>query len=653
MNPYQYPYLFSRINIGPVELPNRIAMAPMGTGLVDSDGRVSWPQIDYYVARARGGAGLILVEATRVEKKIDPSPVEIALPLADDNQQVARLNDLAEAIKGAGSVAGIQLSIGMGRQADVAFKENPPVAPSAISSFADPEVTCRPLSLSDIQELVKSTAEASERALLAGFSLIELHGHTGYLFDQFLTSLWNKRDDAYGGNLEGRFRLIKETIDAIRERVGKTMAITFRLSLDHKHPEGRDVKEGLILAKKLEEAGFDAIHVDAGSYDTMPWIFPPTYYGTAPLVELSEQVKREVKIPVITVGSILEPRQAEEILTEGKADLIALGRPLLADPDWPEKALLQKEEEIRSCILCNEFCIGRLFQFKAVSCSVNASCGKEHYYTLKQPGRYRRITVIGGGPAGMEAARIAATRGHQVTLLEKESSLGGQLIPATRPSFKRPLKKYLDYMIKQMEKQGVNVELGLQATPEIVKKTEPDEVVLATGAYPMVPDLPGVKENLNKKGVYTSVKVLQEELTLNGDVVVVGGGVVGCETALFLAYHGNKVVLVEELEAIANDLNLVSRIALLDELNRAGIEIKTGMEFKYKSNSEAFFQNKDSSSVSMKADSLILALGSIPQRELHENLLNNYPRVHLAGDCIYPRKVGDAISEGFTVGYRL
>ena len=436
-------------------------------------------------------------------------------------------------------------------------------------------MTCREITTEEIQRLIAAMAEAAERTANAGFDLIEVHGHAGYLIDQFLSSNINKRTDTYGGDLEGRFRLARELLSAIRERVGNHIAITFRLSVDHKGA-GRSLDEGIVLSKMLEEAGYDAIHVDAGTYDTMPWIFPPTYMGTSCMSDLASAVKKEVKIPVIAVGSILKPEFAEEILKTGKADFIALGRPLLADPNWANKAKVGKPEEIRSCILCNEFCIGRLFQYKTVSCVVNATCGREHYFHLSKTENPRRITVIGGGPAGMEAARVAAARGHKVTLLEKEKVLGGQLVPATKPVFKQGLAYYLEYLRHQMEVMNVDVRLNVEANTATVKYTRPEVVILATGAVPYIPNIPG----LDDSRVRTANQVLIEGLPETGKVVIVGGGLVGCETALHLSSQGNKVIVLEALDDVAQDMNAISRITLLEELEKAGVELSTDSNFR-------------------------------------------------------------------------
>ncbi|NLW07137.1 MAG: FAD-dependent oxidoreductase [Clostridia bacterium] len=648
MSMQRYRHLFSRGKIGPIEIPNRVVMAPMGTGLVDSDSRYSWQQIEYYASRARGGVGLILVEAAMVEMTIDPSPFQIKVAVVDAPDKMARLNDLAQIIRYSGAVPGLQLSLGQGRQADIADPQNPPVSASEIPAFANPEVTCRGLTTEEVQGLITAMVEAAERAANAGFDLIELHGHAGYLLDQFLTPNWNKRSDAYGGDDERRFRIARELLSKIRERVGKNIAITFRISVDHKGA-GRTLAEGITLTKMLAEAGYDAIHVDAGAYETMPWIFPPTYFGLGPMVDLAAAVKEQVNVPVIAVGSILKPDLAEEIIKSGRADFIALGRPLLAAPDWANKAKAGKLEEIRSCILCNEFCIGRLFQYKTVSCVVNATCGREHYFHLKKADKPRRVTVIGGGPAGMEAARVAAARGHKVILLEKEKVLGGQLVPATRPAFKQGLHNFLEYLRHQMEVLGVDVRLNVEANVAVVKYTRPEVVILATGATPYIPALPG----LTGENVFTANRVLTCGLPGSGKVAIIGGGLVGCETALHLSHQGYEVVVVEELEQVAQDMNMISRITLLEELNKAGVQLRTGLSFQEFSSGRILCRNPHGQEEQLQADYLVLAMGSTSQRQLAPELAEHFPLLMEAGDCIRPRKVGDAVHEGFAAGWRI
>ncbi|NMB34889.1 MAG: FAD-dependent oxidoreductase [Firmicutes bacterium] len=644
----RYPHLLSRAEIGPVEIPNRVAMAPMGTALVGENGGYSWPQIEYYASRARGGVGLIIVEGTMVEMEIDQSPYTMNTSLNDAADKIAHLDNMAQIIRYSGAVPGIQLSLGTGRQADLADPANPPVSASAVPAFADPEVICREISTEEVRSLVSSFAAATERAVQAGFELIEVHGHGGYLIDQFLNPAWNKRTDAYGGSPEKRFRIVHEILDAVRQRVGNSVAVTFRLSVDHKGA-GRSLAEGLVLSKMLAEAGYDGIHVDAGTYDTMPWIFPPTYFGTASMADLAAAVKKEVEIPVIAVGSILKPEIAEEILKEGKADFIALGRPLLADPNWVNKAKAGKPETIRSCILCNEFCVGRLFELKTVSCVVNATCGREHYFHLGKAEKPQRITVIGGGPAGMEAARVAAARGHRVTLLERDNELGGQLIPATKPVFKQGLHNFLQYLRHQMEELEVDVQLNVEANAQVVKYTRPEVVILATGATPFIPDLPG----LNGNSVYTANRVLVDGLPRAGRAIIVGGGLVGCETALHLAGPGNKITVVEALDQVAEDINSVSQFALLEELEKAGIEIRTGLKFEEYNAGKAICRNSQGEVEKLGTDFLVLALGSTSERHLIRELCEHFPFVMEAGDCISPRKIGNAVHEGFAAAWRI
>jgi 2-enoate reductase len=641
----RFPKLFEPGRIGKLEIRNRIVMAPMNKVYEDSDGRVTQRLIDFLAARAKGGTGLIMTGLTRVYRKAEYPPM-MGLWM-DSDVHIARASDLAEAVHDHGARLCMQITAGLGRQEGKPSAQRIPLAPSAVPTYMSPDVICRELSKAEIQEIVEEHAEAARRVVTAGIDMIELHGHTGYLIDQFMTPLWNKRTDEYGGDINGRMRFPLELISSVRAVVGPDFPLSFRLSVDHKLPNGRMLGEGLEIARILEAAGIDVLHVDGGCYDSMPWIFPPSYYSEGLMVELAEAVKKVVSIPVITVGKISRPEFAESVLEDGRADFVALGRQLIADPEWGNKARAGRAEDIRPCIACNEFCIGRVFEDRPISCSVNAAAGKERYYALDRPEKVKKVVVIGGGPAGMEAARVAAMKGHDVVLYEKENALGGQLRAASQPAFKGQLDRLVDYLSRQLLKLGVKVEKGKEVTPELLDVLKPDAVVIASGASPLICSIPGVENTTNAVDIHLgNVKV-------GSSVVVAGGGLTGCDTALALAREGKKVTIVEMLPDIACDLNPISRQALSEELSQAGVEILTDHTIRKFTAEDLVAAGKDGGEKTLKADTIVCALGSQSVDGLVHSVEDKVHEVYAVGDCVKPRKVGEAIHDGFVAGWKI
>lgn len=639
--------LFQPGHIGPVELRNRVVMAPMGTALANKDGTVSRRQIDYYAERARGGTGLIIIEAAKAEVRID-KPADIPLTELTSDAHVPGLALLAEAIHDYGAKAAMQITAGLGRQAGAATADDPPVAPSAIPAFANPAVTCRPLSKDEIRAIVDACGVAARRAAIAGFDMVEIHGHTGYLTDQFMTGLWNERTDEYGGDLDGRMRFPLEIIEAMRGQVGRHFPIIFRLTLQHNVPGGRRVPEGQEMARRLAAAGIDAIDADAGAYDSMDYIFPPFYLGDAMMADMAAAAKAVVDIPVIAAGN-LNAEVGEAILQRGEADFIASGRGLIADPDWPRKVRAGLAEDVCPCIRCNQQCIGFVFGLKPLSCSVNPRAGREDHYRLLPAPLPRRVLVIGGGPAGMEAARVAAHRGHDVTLLERRADLGGQIRGAATPTLKKELRDMLGWWIRQLGREGVDVRLNTQATVETVDLMQPDAVIVATGAVPAWPDIPGIDGDnvIEVLDYYRS-----PDPPRGRRVLVAGGGLSGCDAALDLALGGNEVTIVEMLGELATDALAINRISLLRLLQEHGVRALTNHRI------ERFLPNglvarTADGEVTVEGDTIVVALGTRPENELARRLQDAWHEVYVVGDCVTPAKVGDAVRAGFVAGWQV
>ncbi|HEX2165388.1 MAG TPA: tRNA-dihydrouridine synthase, partial [Thermoanaerobaculia bacterium] len=435
-----YPELWRPGRIGRLELKNRLVMAAMFVGYADRDGSFSRRHVDYFEARAKGGAAMLVTESVLADVSVQPVHPEAPVTRCDSDAVLPRMKELTDAVHRHGARIALQVSPGQGRQSHFATRQAPPKAPSPVPAFADASIPCRELTREEIRRLVGACADGALRGAMAGFDMVEVHAHTGYLVDQFMTPLWNRRGDEYGGSLENRLRFPLEIVAAIKARAGAAFPVGFRLTAEHRVAGGRTLAEALEIARRLEEAGVDSLTVDAGCYDVEHWMNPPVYLGEAPLAELAGAVRAAVGIPVIASGSITRPDLAQRVLAAGSADFVALGRGLLADPEWPAKARAGRAAEIRPCILCNEYCLGRL----PSECMVNPAMGRERQLLPVPAPVARRVVVVGGGPGGMEAARVAAGRGHRVTLFERDGELGGQLRPAGDAGYKRSLRALRD-----------------------------------------------------------------------------------------------------------------------------------------------------------------------------------------------------------------
>ncbi|MFC1905094.1 FAD-dependent oxidoreductase [Chloroflexota bacterium] len=638
--------LFEPGRIGKLSVKNRIVMAAMSNKLMELDGRLSQRGIDFYTARAKGGTGLILTGAARVSRYIEQysfTPL-ISEVMLDNKAYAGPLGELAEAIHDHGAKVAIQISAGQGRtiRAEV-LRSAGAVAPSPLPASSDPSIMARELTIEEIERLVEAFGFAAEVVSTAGIDAIELNCHGGYIFDQFQTSLWNKRTDKYGGDLDGRLRFLLEVIEAIKKVAGADFPVIVKYGLTHYLEGGREIDEGLEIARRLEAAGVDALDIDAGCSETRYWYVPPTTQPPGCTVDLAEEVKKVVNIPVIAVGRLGYPELAERVLQEGKADFIALGRGLLADPEWATKVKQGRVEDICPCIGDNEGCHSRIHAGMYISCTVNPACGMERELAIIPADKKKTVLVVGGGPGGMEAARIAVLRGHKVTLCEKDYALGGNLIPASVPDFKHDYRILINYLSTQIEKLGVEVKLATEATPELIQEIKPEVVFVATGGTPITPEIPGV----DKEKVVTAVDVLLGRKEARGIVVVLGGGLVGCETALHLAQKGKRLTIAAASDRVMRDMAVSNRMHLLKLLADANVRILTGANPLEITDEGVTLADKDGRRSTLEADTIVLAKGFEPNRGLLEALTDNVPEVYAIGDCVAPRKVLDAIREGF------
>jgi len=646
-NTLHFPKLFEPTRIGQMELKNRIVLPPMGTNMGTPDGQVTDKIRSYYEQRAKGGVGLVIVETTCIDAPVGKTT---AYQMAIDNDRfIPGLSRIAEVIHRHGARAVLQLQHG-GRGAKSSITGIQPVAPSPVPMPYGTQVGYegempRELTVSEIKEVVRKFAQGAQRARKAGFDGVEIHSTGYYLVAQFLSSTANVRQDEYGGNLRNRARFLIEIIDAVRETVGEAYPLLCKISAMELGPgSGITPEEAHQIAQMAEEAGADALEIAAMLWGIIPRLPPATAESPGGLLPFVEAMKKVVKIPLIAEGRIT-PELGEKTLQEGKADLIAIGKGLIADPELPVKAASGRVDEIRPCIGCLRCIDNQTVKGKGIMCSVNAAAGKERESEIKPAGRSKKVFVVGGGPAGMEAAIVAALRGHQVTLYEKQARLGGQLLEAVIPPHKDNLPPFVDYLTSQMTKRGVDVRLGVEATVELISAAKPDAVILAAGVTPSVPRIPGI----DRANVITAKQVLNGAKV--GDAVaVIGGGLVGCETAEYLAKQRKKVTIVEMLDEVAGVMPLALRKLLLARLAYMKVTVLTGVKCQELTEGGLLIITREGQEETVAADSVVLAAGGRPNTALLAELRRTVPAVHLAGDCVEPRGIAEAVADGLSVG---
>ena len=654
--------LFTPLSIGKVSIKNRFAMAPMGPlGLGDEQGGFNQRGIDYYTARARGGTGLIITGVTFVDNTIE----EHGMPNCPNStynpvQFVRTSREMTERVHAYNARIFLQMSGGFGRVTiPTNLGEFPPVAPSPIQHrWLDK--TCRALTVDEIHELVRDFGEGAYNAKRAGFDGVQIHAvHEGYLIDQFAISLFNQRTDEYGGSLENRLRFAREIVEEIKRRCGQDFPVMLRYSPksfikalregalpgEEFEEKGRDLPEGVEAAKLLVSYGYDALDVDVGSYDAWWWSHPPMYQKKGLYMPYAKLVKENVNVPVLCAGRMDDPDMAEGAVMDGVCDIISLGRPLLADPDYVNKLRRGERKCIRPCISCQEGCMGRIQEYSMVNCAVNPQAARERVTAYNPVLKAKHVLVIGGGVAGCEAARVLAERGHKPEIMERSDHLGGNLLAAGAPSFKEDDIALVRWYENEMQRLSVSVHFNAPVDPASKLYDEYDAVIVATGATPK-------KFPLGENApVYTATDALLGKTPIGERVTVVGGGLVGCETALWLAQEGKHVTIVEALDrlmAVNKPLCHANSEMLERLLPFHGVETLVSSSVQKYENGKLLVKTPQGEQ-QLDCDTVILSVGFREDRGVFDAWENSAKEIYLLGDAKKVANIMYAVWDAFEV----
>lgn len=641
-----YEKLFEEGRIGSMVLKNRGVMMPMATDMADKDGIVTPRQIRYYQERAKGGLAMIIHEYTGVDD-VDSIPSIHNLRIARD-YHISAMEELTDAVHLYGCKIVAQIHHG-GATSNPAFTGRDNLAPSAVP-IAPGRPVPKEMTLEDIKRVEQKFIDAAVRCRKAGYDAVELHGAHGYLIAQFFSKYYNRRTDAYGGSVENRCRFIAEIIAGIREKLGKNFPILVRMCGDEMTPvEGfLNLEEGIEIARYLESCGIDAINISNGSARNGDANCEPFSYQSGWKKHVAKAYKEALHIPVIATNTIKDPDFAEQLLEEGVCDFVGLGRSQLADPEFMNKAREGRSDEIRKCIGCL-YCRERVLgNGLPIRCAVNARTAREiEFENLRKDGEGRTVAVVGGGPAGMEAARVLAERKFKVVLFEKAEKLGGTLNVADKPAFKDKLTRLAETMTIQLEKLGVEVRLGAEATPEMVNALNPVGVIVACGARPVVPPLPGVEG----KQVFLAEDVLLGKAAPSGKVAVIGSGLTGLETAEMLLSRGLEVSIVEMAPQIGPG---IFGAILNDELSRITPHnpgLYPGHKLLSIGEGCVKLEKADGGQVELAADSVVLALGVRPRVDVVRTFECGCRNVRAAGDARRGGRIATAVREGYEAAY--
>ncbi len=650
-----YPNLSRPIKIGNVTIKNRMFMAPMDTGFGNNSyGGLTQAGVEYFVRRAEGGFGLIFSGGTSPDNKVDVS--ESILNHEKEFVQIGRA--LNERLRAFGTKMFTQLSMNIGRNAGMK-------SPSVLPVLGNPSIKTQALTIEEIKTKISEIGKAAKLCKEAGYAGVEIHAlHWGHLIDSFALAFMNHRTDEYGGNLENRLRVVKEIREAIASECGKEYPVSIRFavrsfmkdfdkaSFDRKDEVGRTLEEAIEIAKLLEEYGYDALSTDAGTLDAFYYAMPPSYVEMGYTLEYVKEIKKVVNIPVFAGSRMADPDLAEKAISDGIIDAAVIGRQAIADPDFAKKIIAGKPGTVRTCIGCNQGCIWGYFTKGCVSCAVNPEVGHESSYRLTKAPEKKKVVIVGGGVAGMEAARISTLRGHEVTLYEKSDKLGGNLIPAGNHDFKAEVASLNNYFKNEMKRLKIDVKLNCELSVEQLKKSGADAIILATGSVPVMPK---TIKGIDHPKTISGVEACMQTKPIGEKVVVVGGGLVGCEIAFGFEKEGKEVTIVEALDDIlkVNDVPAMNKVMLKDAFEYYDTNILTSTKLKAVTDAGAIVELPNGTEKTIEADTVVISVGYRSVPSMASELAGCGAEIYEIGDGNRVGNVLTSIQDAFEVTHNL
>jgi 2,4-dienoyl-CoA reductase-like NADH-dependent reductase (Old Yellow Enzyme family)/thioredoxin reductase len=631
--------LLEPLKIGPVTLRNRIALAPIGSWYAPPDGYCNQRLIDYYVRYAKGGTGLLIGEFLRVNDTDSAYAANMAIP---NNRFIYGYSEMAEAVHDEGAAMVFQIGHAGGNTRPDQINGLTPIAPSPFVNIDG--VLTKEMTLEDISRVQNEFVATASRLQISGFDGIEIHAAHGYLLSEFLTPRYNHRRDAYGGSLENRARMIIEIYDKIRSKCGKDFMIGIRVNVNENfegHNDGLVMDDVVAFAKMLESKGIDYISCTGADIINQKASVPTMYMERGYNIAHTEMVKKAVKVPIICAGGF-NVELSERTIREGKADMVAIARGLIADPELPRKLKEGRIEDIRPCIRGGIGCASHARFNKTLACEINPSIGSESKEIMANSAARTplKVMVVGGGPGGMEAARLAAHRGHKVTLFEKNQELGGRLIEASVPDFKIDIRNLITWLKTQIQKENVEVRLGVEVTPKLIKKEKPDVLIVSVGAEYSIP----AEILQDKANILLPEQVTVGKNKIGKKVIVTGGGSIGCDLAIYLAESQNKeVTLCTRQDEVMKDYDdILTAISIRERLERDGVKVKTGVSLKGFSGGKAAFTDREGITWLLEADTVVVSGGLTPRTEAAGRFEKLAPKVYQIGDCVKVGRIWDA-----------